>query len=118
MQARGEFYEKIILDAQAIRDTNAVNTQKANIQGLGKKSLVVVNTLNQNVTVQIQGSADNTTFINLGTAQTVNTATNAIIGVNEVAPLNNYIPYLRAVVTAAVAPASGAVTVVLVASSM
>jgi len=116
MQTRGEFFEKIIIDAAAIRDTNAVTSQKANLQGLSKKGLVVINGLNQNINVQLQGGSDNTTFINVGTAQTVNNGTNAIIGENEVAQLKNYFPYLRAIITAALAPASGTCSVIAVAS--
>ncbi len=117
MQIRGEFNEKTILNAQAIRDTNPVTTDKVNLQGIGKKSLIVYNGLNQNVTVQIQGChTENGTYVNVGTAQTVNTGTNTILGENEVVQLKNYFPYLQAIVTAAVAPTTGTCTVVAVKS--
>lgn len=115
MQTKGEFIEQQILKTD-IRDTNAKTSTVVNLQGLNKKSLVVVNGLNQNVSVQIQGSADNGTFINIGTAQTVNSSTNAIIGPNEVAALNNYFPYIRATATCSVGPASGTLTITTVAS--
>ncbi len=117
MQIKGEFDERIILNAQAIRDTNPVTTEKVKLQGIGKKGLFVYNGLDQNVTVQIQGCyTESGTYINVGTAQTVNTAVNAIIGENEVVQLKNYFPYLQAVVTAALAPITGTITVAAVKS--
>jgi NMD protein affecting ribosome stability and mRNA decay len=115
MQARGEYYSRKIY-SEAITDTNEKTTVTAEIQGLSKKSLVVKNGLEQNVSLQIQGSADKITFVNVGTAQTVNASSNAIIGENEVAQLKNYFPFLKATITAAIAPTSGTIEVHAVAS--
>lgn len=108
------YYNRPIYSS-AITDTDAKTTETAEISGYSKKSLVVKNGLNQNAAIQIQGSADNITFINVGTAVTVNTTVNALIGEKEVAELVNYFPFIRATITAAVIPASGTITVQAVA---
>ena len=115
---KGYHYGKIILNASAIRSTDAVTTAAAVIEGLSKKSLIVINGLDQNISVQIQGAyTEGSAFINVGTGQTVNAGVNDFIGQTEVAELVNYIPCVRATVTAAIIPTSGTVTIYVVATN-
>ena len=114
MQIRGSYYNRLIYSA-AITDTNAKTSDTAEISGYSEKSLIVKNGLNQNAVIQIQGSCDNITFINVGATTTVNAGVNSIIGVNEVAQLNNYFPFLRATITASISPTTGTITVQAVA---
>jgi len=114
MQTRGSYYNRTIYSA-AITDTNAKTSDVAEISGYSKKSIIVKNSLDQNAAIQVQGSADNITFVNVGTATTVNTDTNALIGEKEVAELVNYFPFIRATITAAGIATEGTVIIQIVA---
>jgi hypothetical protein len=106
-----------IVEALAVRDTNAHKSTSVNIEGLMEKSLYIANGLDQNASIQIQGcytdSAVDADWVNIGTAQTVNTTVKAIIGVNEVAQLKNYFPWIRITVTCASGPTTGTISATL-----
>ena len=109
------YYNRSIYSS-SITDTSAKTSDAADLSGYSKKSIIVQNGLNQNAAIQIQGSADNITFVSVGTATTVNAGVNALIGSNEVAQLVNYFPFIRATVTASVSPTTGIISIQVVAS--
>ncbi len=99
----------------AIRDTTAHPSSSNDIRGYVRKALYINNDLNQSVSIQIQGCfKDSTTaadWVNIGTAQTVNADTKAIIGEKEIDTLKNYFPYIRVTATCSTAPNADSLTV-------
>lgn len=117
MLVKNEYGFTKIIDALAIRNTGEAVSTAVLIEGYIEKGFYISNSLDQNLSVQIQGcfvnSSNDSDWVNIGSAQTVNSGTNAIIGVNEVAELNNYFPAIRVKVSCGVAPTSGSVTAYL-----
>jgi hypothetical protein len=93
--------EAQVLNALAIRDTNPHTSSTGNSRGFMVKTVIVNNGLNQDVAIQLQGSRDSTNWFNVGNPATT-TATTLTYQTAD-----DYFPYVRAVATCAVAPASG-----------
>jgi hypothetical protein len=95
------------LDAVAIRDTNARNGDVVFNGDFVVKTIIIENSLNQTVTFQCQGSAneDFSNSFNIGTTWEVAASTNTYMTCEQ------YIPYWRVVAQCSVAPASGTLTV-------
>lgn len=100
-----------LIDALAIRDTTAHNSDPVNDIGvLGSGLCAAENGLNQDVSVQYQGSFDQTTWHNIGSASTVIAKSGSVLGV-AADTFSDPWPYFRAVATCSVAPASGSLTI-------
>lgn len=96
-----------LVDALAIRDTNAANsTALTDLALVGSLMFFAVNTLNQAVSLQYQGSFDGTTYANIGSATSVSATSGT-----SAQTLSDPWPYVRVVATCSVAPASGSLTV-------
>ena len=93
--------ESALFNAEAIRDTATHNSASSTNTGYRVKTVIVNNGLNQIVTMQCQGSRDNTNWINIGGAWDV-AATTWIYQ-----SCDTYFPHMRAIATCSVAPASG-----------
>jgi len=93
--------ETQIFTNEAIRDTAAHNSATGQNAGFRVKTVIVQSTLNQDASIQCQGSRDGSTWFNAGGSWPV-TASSSTYQTCE-----TYFPYLRAVATCAVAPASG-----------
>jgi hypothetical protein len=93
--------ESQLFTNEAIRDTAAHNSASSTNRGYRVKTVLVQSTLNQDVSIQCQGSRDGTTWLNIGSAWTVTASTSIYQS------CDTYFPYMRAVATCAVAPASG-----------
>lgn len=93
--------EAQVFNALAIRDTNPHASSTGNSRGYMVKTVIVNNGLNQDVTIQLQGSRDSTNWFNVGNPSTTTAAT---LGYQTA---DDYFPYVRANATCAVAPASG-----------
>jgi hypothetical protein len=93
--------ETQIFTNEAIRDTAAHNSSTGQNSGFRVKTIIVQNTLNQDVSIQCQGSRDGSTWFNVGTTWPVTASTTTY------QTCETYFPYLRAVATCAVAPTTG-----------
>lgn len=90
----------------AIRDTDAHNSDGCDNRGGGTNLFAVVNTLNQAVTVQFQGSVDGSTWVNIGESESVAASTGT-----KAKRLTDPWPQVRAQATCSVAPTSGTLVV-------
>lgn len=102
----GTFSAHIIGEAQiftneAIRGTSAVNSFSGENSGFRVKTIIVSNGLNQDVSIQCQGSRDGSTWFAVGTPWSVATT------ITTFQTCETYFPFLRAVATCAVAPTTG-----------
>lgn len=93
--------ETALFDTESIRDTNAHNSTSSSNRGYRVKTVIVNNGLNQIVTMQCQGSRDDTNWINIGGTWDVAATTLTYQS------CDTYFPYMRAVATCSVAPSSG-----------
>jgi len=98
--------EKLLINAEAIRDTAGHDSLIHDIRWCGVKSLIVENSLNQTVTLAFYGSR-NSDMSNafLKTSFDVTATT------NMVADCSCYFPYMRITATCASSPASGTLTI-------
>ena len=93
--------ELVVFDAEAIRDTathNSVNSTNSNFH---LKTIVVSNGLNQTVTLQLQGSRNGSSWINIGSTF------DQAAGTDGYQTSEVFFPYMRITATCSVAPASG-----------
>lgn len=96
-----------LFDAEAIRDTSTHTSSVKDNRGYVLKTIAVCNKLNQSVTVQVQGSIDDTftEIFNIGTSFNVSTSTNHYENASD------YFSYIRITATCATAPTTGDLTV-------
>jgi hypothetical protein len=90
-----------VVDSNAIRDTNTHNSNVADIGEFTAETVVVYNGLNQQVTIQLQGSLDETTWIDVGNAFNVPATT------NDYETVTDYFPCYRCTATCSTAPTTG-----------
>ena len=102
------FKQELFYDALAIRDTSAHNSSSINnMQAGGTLLCFARNSLDQTVDLKYQGSFDGTSvWKDLATAVTVSATTGT-----DVQTLTDPWPFVRAVATSTVQPASGSLTV-------
>ena len=95
------------IDALAIRDTSAHDGDTVYNGDFQVKTIIVENSLNQQVSLQCQASAneDFSNYFNVGSAFDVTATTNSY------QTCDSYFPYWRGVATCASAPTTGALTV-------
>jgi len=105
-----------IITANQIRDLNAHYSNWVTATWLNGISFVIDNTLDQNVTVQIQGNyigwpiaAANIRPVNIGAPLAVVTNTKGGIGVHRTSTF--WLPFYRVEITAVLLPAAGQIDV-------
>ena len=100
-----QFIEDAMFDAEAIRDTSSHNSNGTDAYELPVKTLIIQNTLDQIVTLQLQGSRDNVNFFNVG--NTFDVAAGAWYWQS----CDTFFPFGRIVAQCAVAPTTGGLSV-------
>lgn len=86
---------------EAIRVDTTVNSSSAMTGEFNAETIVVYNDLDINVDIQLQGSIDNSTWLDIGNAFTVNTST------KDYDTVTDYFPYYRVTAKCSTAPTSG-----------
>jgi len=101
--------QQLAFNNEAIRDTNAHNSDVVFNGDFTIKTLIIENGLNQTVTFQCQGSAhsDFSNYFNIGSTWDTSASTNIYQS------CSTYIPYWRVVAQCSTAPTSGGLTVVI-----
>ena len=94
-----------VFAAEAIRDTNTHNSGVADTGEFQAETIVVYNGLNQTVTCQLQGSLDETNWIDIGSS--FNLATT----VKDYETVTDYFPCYRVTATCSVSPTTGSLDV-------
>ena len=102
--------EDVLFSALAITDTTAHDSNASVTIYAQQKTILVVNGLNQSVSIQAQWSRDGSSWYNLGTAQSVTAGAAAEIGTSTISALGDYLPMLRVTATCATAPTSGSLS--------
>jgi hypothetical protein len=90
-----------VFDGEAIRDTNTHNSTVADTGEYTAETIVVYNTLDQQVTIQLQGSLDESTWLNIGSSFNVTSST------NDYATVTDFFPCYRVTATCSTSPTSG-----------
>ena len=78
-----------VFTAEAIRVTTVVNSAISDTGEFNAETIVVHNGLDQSVAIQLQGSVDETTWIDIGNVFNVATV------VNDYETVTDYFPYYR-----------------------
>lgn len=97
-----------VFEAEAIRDTSAHNSVSSFSGEFLAKTIVVENGLNQTVTCQLQGSADGSTWLNVGSTWDVSASTDGFQTVET------YFPHYRLVAQCGTSPTSGVLDVCII----
>lgn len=121
----GYIAQPVIANAIAIRDTSAHDPSTdatlllADLRALpGSRVLYVNNTLNQSVTITLEASTDGTTLKTIGSGVTVTAGTTRYIDASDITQLSNPYPYIAIQAQCGSSPASGSLTVQLLAASI
>jgi hypothetical protein len=101
--------EDKIIDALAVRDTSNHNSSGSENKGYIPKTIIVHNGLNQQVSIQVQGSVDDT----FNNPLTVGNSFNVAASTDDYDVLTDYLPFLRVVASCTTAPTTGTLTVYL-----
>ena len=91
--------------AEAIRVTTVVNSTVAQTGEFNAQTVVVHNGLDQSVAIQLQGSVDETNWIDIGSVFNVATV------VNDYDTVTDYFPCYRVTAKCTVAPTTGDLSV-------
>jgi hypothetical protein len=91
----------LIIENLAIRDTADHNSDVSDMGEFNAETLIVLNGLNQSVDVQLQGSIDATTWLDVGNPFSVGITT------NDYATVTDYFPCYRVVASCETAPTTG-----------
>jgi hypothetical protein len=78
--------ESQVYTALAIRDTNTHNSATADTGEFTAETILVYNGLDQSVTLQLQGSRDGSTWLNIGNTFNVSSTTNSYETVTDYFP--------------------------------
>ena len=98
------------IDAESIRDTNTFTGVKIDTGEFTAETIVVYNSLDQSVDIQLQGSIDGTTWIDIDTTFTITATT------NEYETVSDFFPFYRCTAKCTISPTTGTVTVWVVKS--
>ena len=103
----GHVNQESAFDALAIRDTSDHTSTTINNFDFQLKTIIIENSLNQNVTFQCQGSAhaDFSGSFNVGTEWDVTANTNSY------QTCDTYFPYMRLIASCDTAPTTGSLNV-------
>ena len=97
--------EDKVIDNNSIRDTNNHNSTVSDTGEFRAETILVENGLDQQVSVQLQGSRDETTWLDVGDAFNV-AATS-----DDYQTVTDYFPCYRVVASCTTSPTSGALDV-------
>ena len=97
--------EDQIFTALAIRDQNDHDSTVVDTAEFRAETIVIENGLNQDVTFQLQGSRDKSTWLDIDDTFNVAASTNAYRTVTD------YFPYYRVVASCGTSPTSGVLDV-------
>lgn len=97
-----------VFDANAIRDTSTHNSDNSKSGEFMAKTIVVENGLDQQVTLQLQGSCFGSTWVNIGSSWNVAASTNGFQTVDT------FFPFYRLVAQCGTSPTSGALDVFII----
>jgi hypothetical protein len=86
---------------EAIRVSTTVNSSVADTGEFNAETIVVYNGLDKDVAIQLQGSIDGTTWLDIGNAFTVNATS------NDYDTVTDYFPCYRVTAKCATNPTSG-----------
>lgn len=100
----------LVIEDLAIRDAIAHNSDVSDMGEFNAETLIILNGLDKQVGVQLQGSIDSTIWLDVGPVTNVPATT------NDYATVSDYFPCYRVVATAASTPASGLLNVWVVKS--
>lgn len=98
-----------IIDALAIRDTSNHNSTVSDSVNYQAKTILIISTLDEDVTLQLQASCD-LAFTDVIDVGSTFTATKLVNGYESV---DTYFPYFRVTAICATAPTTGVLTIVL-----
>ena len=90
-----------VFTAEAIRVTTVVNSVIANTGEFNAETIVIYNDLDETVSIQLQGSLDETNWIDIG--DPFNVATN----IKDYATVTDYFPCYRITAICSTAPTTG-----------
>jgi len=99
-------YKDKVFDALAIRDTATHNSDVSDCQGWGKKTIIVQNGLDQDVSIQVQGDVESA----FGNPYDIQSAFTVTAGKSSYKALDEYHEFLRLQATASIAPTTGTLT--------
>jgi hypothetical protein len=99
-----------IIEDEATRDTNAFNSAVSDMGEFNAETIVILNGLDKQVGIQVQGSIDSITWLDVGPVTNVPATT------NDYATVSDYFPCYRVVATAASTPTTGLLNVWIVKS--
>lgn len=104
--------QKAVFNAVTIRDTKPANSDSFLLDQLKDKAVIVVNGLDQNITLKTQLSFDGVTWTDVGTTVTVNAGSSLVTNQNDsvLTGIKTLAGYVRLVATASSAPTSGTLT--------
>ena len=94
-----------IFSAEAIRDTAVHNSVLAITAEFNAETIVVYNDLNETVAIQLQGSLDETNWIDI--SDPFNVASN----IKDYATVTDYFPFYRVTAKCTTAPTTGDINV-------
>jgi hypothetical protein len=95
-----QYLESTMFDALAVRDTSAHNSESIPSNELPIKTLIINNSLDQTVTLQMQASRDNTNWFNVGSTFDITTGWGY-------QTCETFFPYGRMVAQCSVSPTTG-----------
>lgn len=90
-----------VFDDEEIRVNTTVNSVESNTGEFSAETIVIYNGLNEDVSIQLQGSLDLTVWIDIGDAFTVTTAT------DDYDTVTDYFPCYRITAKCSTAPTTG-----------
>lgn len=90
-----------LFDDEAIRDTSNHNSAVSDTGEFTAETIVIYNGLNQQVTLQLQGSLDESTWIDIGASFNIAAST------NDYETVTDYFPCYRLVASCVTAPTTG-----------
>jgi hypothetical protein len=96
--------EDKVFDEEAIRDTSVLNSNIAKTGEFQAQTIIIENSLDQQVTLQLQGSRDNTKWLD------INNAFNVAASTDDYETVTDYFPCYRMTAVCSVAPTSGLLT--------
>jgi hypothetical protein len=101
-----------VFNAVAIRDTNPANSDAFLLDQLDHKALIVINGLDQSITLKTQLSFDGTDWMDVGNTATVNAGDSLVTDQYDeiLTGIKAISGYIRLVATASSAPTSGTLT--------
>jgi hypothetical protein len=97
--------EATLFDGESIRDTNAHNSYSTEARELMNKTVIIHNDLNKSVSLLMQGSRDDLSWMDVGTAFEIGANTRAF------QTCSAYFPFGRIIAQCSEAPTAGTLSI-------